>query len=127
MVLLLLFNAGQRHGLHPAGDLAQLVCIVGLGHGVPRLSSTAPWSGLSEARAQIKAAASTVVVQSIDSLLCAARSGRQRSPASLQRSSQWWWGARRSETALRVFQTDGQAGSAVLELLLGQVVSTRLR
>jgi hypothetical protein len=38
LILLLLLNAGQRHGLHPAGH-GRVVCIVGLGHVVPRLPS----------------------------------------------------------------------------------------
>ena len=61
LLLILLFNAGQRHRLHPAGH-GGIVCIVGLGHIVPPLPFHAPVCG--EARAQIKAAASTVVVQS---------------------------------------------------------------
>ena len=38
---LLLLNAGQRHGLHPAGH-GRVVCIVGLGHVVPPLPFHAP-------------------------------------------------------------------------------------
>lgn len=60
-LLFLLFNAGQRHRLHPAGH-GGIVCIVGLGHVVPPLPFHAPVCG--ETRAQIEAAASTVVVQS---------------------------------------------------------------
>lgn len=41
VVVVLLLNAGQRHGLHPAGH-GRVVCIVGLGHVVPRLPFHAP-------------------------------------------------------------------------------------
>jgi hypothetical protein len=40
-VEVLLLNARQRHGLHPAGH-GRVVCIVGLGHVVPRLPFHAP-------------------------------------------------------------------------------------
>jgi hypothetical protein len=43
LIQLLLLNAGQRHGLHPAGH-GRVVCIVGLGHVVPRLRFHAPVS-----------------------------------------------------------------------------------
>lgn len=110
VVQLLLLNAGQRHGLHPAGH-GRVVCIVGLGHVVPplRFHAPAPAGGKRGRKSRQRPALSASNRPPTVCAGCVAATTHACEPGTVWRSSQSWAGELLAMRGLPVFQAENRA------------------